>query len=120
VNVVKTNYTIESLREALKGQDAVICVLGMGGMKYQPTLVEAASDVGVKWFFPSEFGHNTGSEIVRSFVPALAGKRKVVETLMEKEKTGMSWTAVITGYFFDRVRTKPIPLAFTSCVFLFG
>ena len=106
MNVVKTNYTIESLREALKGQDAVISVLGMGGMKDQPTLIDAAGDVGVKWFFPSEFGHNTGSEKVRAFIPALAGKRTVVEKLVEKEKVGMCWTAVINGYFFDWVRIR--------------
>jgi hypothetical protein len=78
----------------------------MVGMNDQPTLIDAASDVGVKWFFPSEFGHNTGSEIVRNFIPALAGKRKYVEQLIEKEKAGMSWTAVINGYFFDWVRIR--------------
>jgi NmrA-like family len=109
VKVVKTNYTVKSLREALKGQDAVISVLGMGGKKDQFTLVDAASDVGVKWFFPSEFGHNTGSEIVRAFIPLLAEKRKVVERLAEKEKAGMCWTAVINGYFFDYVRIPPAP-----------
>ena len=51
----------------------------MGAMKDQPTLIDAAGDAGVKWFFPSEFGHNTGSGKVRAFIPALAGKRKVVE-----------------------------------------
>ena len=106
MNVVKTSYTIESLRKALKGQDAVVSVLGMGGMKDQPTLVDAAADVGVKWFFPSEFGHNTGSEIVRTFVPALAGKREVVKKLVEKEQVGMCWTAVINGYFIDWVSIR--------------
>ena len=75
-------------------------------MEYQPTLIDAASDVGVKWFFPSEFGHNTGSEIVCTFIPALAEKRKIIEKLVEKENGGMCWTAVITGYFFDRVRIR--------------
>jgi hypothetical protein len=101
VNVVKTDYTAASLAAALKNQDAVVSLLGSGalGGGAQLALIDAAAAAGVRRFIPSEFGHNTGSDAVVSLVPIFGGKRSFVERL--RSHSPLTWTAVITGLFFD-------------------
>src|SRR5258708_6076682 len=38
------------------GFDTVICLLGNYGMKYQPAIIDAAIEGGIKEFYPSEYG----------------------------------------------------------------
>jgi hypothetical protein len=100
VKVIKTDYTKENLVPVLKGQDAVLSLLGSPGLgDAQLALIDAAAEAGVKRFIPSEFGHNTGSDKIVGLVPMFGGKRKFVERI--KSHPSLSWTAVITGLFFD-------------------
>jgi len=100
VKVVKTEYTKESLVPALKGQDAVLSFLGSPGLgDAQLALIDAAAEAGVRRFVPSEFGHNTGSDKIVSLVPIFGGKRRFVDRI--KSHPSLTWTAVITGLFFD-------------------
>jgi hypothetical protein len=89
--------------EAFKGQDAVISIVGYTGIANQTHIFDAAIKAGVKRIIPSEFGINTSDERVLAIVPALSAKRRVVDWLVSKEKTGITWTAVITGPFLDLV-----------------
>jgi hypothetical protein len=54
----------------------------------------------VRRFIPSEFGHNTGSDAIVGLVPMFGGKRSFVERI-KSYGPGLTWTAVITGLFFD-------------------
>jgi hypothetical protein len=65
----------------------------------QLALIDAAAAAGVRRFIPSEFGHNTGSDAVVALTPVFGGKRLSVERI--KSHPGLTWTAVITGLFFD-------------------
>jgi hypothetical protein len=58
-NVVQSNYDLESLIQILKGQDAVVSMLGITAMAEQKILANAAIAAGVKLFIPSEFGSDT-------------------------------------------------------------
>ncbi|MCJ1394561.1 hypothetical protein MMC18_007440 [Xylographa bjoerkii] len=102
VNVATVDYSsIESLTEALKGQDAVVSCLGAFALACQPNLVEAASAVGVKRFIPAEFGADTLNPQVRAF-PILKDKFQVQKMLAEKyEETGMTYSLLFSGLFFD-------------------
>ena len=71
----------------------------------QLTLIEAAFAAGVKRFIPSEYGSNTANPEVVGLVPIFGGKQKIVDSLKSKESKGLSWTVLITGPFFDQVRT---------------
>ncbi|KAF2636539.1 isoflavone reductase family protein-like protein CipA [Massarina eburnea CBS 473.64] len=99
VKVLKADYTsIDSLTTALKGQDAVISLVGRPDA--QQILVDASIAAGVQRFIPSEFGSNTADPAVVAKVPIFKGKVGVIEYLQTKEKE-ISWSGVITGPFFD-------------------
>jgi hypothetical protein len=100
-HVTKTDYSAESLAEAFKNQDAVISIVGNSGFADQQKIIDAAVKAGVKRFIPSEFGSDTANETVREIVPIFNGKKAVVDYLKTKESDTFSWTALITGPFFD-------------------
>jgi len=102
-HVIKTDYSPDSLASAFKGQDAVISIVGNEGFAEQAKIIDAAVRAGVKRFIPSEFGSDTASETVRGIVPIFNGKKQVVDYLKSKESDTFSWTALITGPFFDWV-----------------
>ena len=66
-------------------------------------IIDAALKMGVKRFFPSEFGSRTYDDAVRAAVPTFDSKKKIIDYLKTKEDK-ISWTAVINGAFFDLVR----------------
>jgi hypothetical protein len=101
VEVVKTNYSPESLAKAFKGQDAVISIVGNAGFADQTKIIDAAVSAGVKRFVPSEFGSDTDNSEVRAIVPIFNGKKQVIDYLKTKESDTFTWTALITGPFFD-------------------
>lgn len=87
----------------MKGQDAVISILGGMGFADQKGMIDAAVKAGVKRFFPSEFGINGRSEAVRQLTPFFAVKQEVLDYLVEKEKDGLTWTSFIVGPVLDWV-----------------
>ncbi|KAE9994810.1 hypothetical protein EG327_000023 [Venturia inaequalis] len=99
--VVKTDYSPSSLATAFKDQDAVISIVGNEGFADQTKIIDAAVAAGVKRFIPSEFGSDTANDAVRAIVPIFNGKKQVVDYLRSKESSTFSWTAFITGPFFD-------------------
>ncbi|KAM3506036.1 hypothetical protein MY11210_007728 [Beauveria gryllotalpidicola] len=101
VKVVKTEYTEDRLAKALHGQDAVLCFINPGALDTESVIIDAAASAGVKWFIPSEFGHDTLDRRVLEALPLLQGKAKVVSQLRAKEHQGMQWTGIVTGLFFD-------------------
>ncbi|KKY24154.1 putative isoflavone reductase family protein [Diplodia seriata] len=103
VKVIQTDYTAPSLTTALTNAnaDALISLVGTPGFAAQKTLIDAAIAAGVQRFIPSEYGSDTSNPSVVSLVPFLAAKRQVVEYLVSKESATFSWSALITGPFFD-------------------
>jgi hypothetical protein len=63
-------------------------------------MIDAAIQAGVKRFILTEYGNNTcaaASELVLLY----AEKAKVIDYLKSHEATGLTWTAIYTGQFFD-------------------
>ena len=102
VRIQTVDYTsIESLTEALRGQDAVVSCVGAFALASQPNIIEAASAVGVKRFIPAELGADTLNQQTRAF-PILKDKIQVQAMLAEKyEESGMTYSLLCTGLFFD-------------------
>lgn len=90
----------ESLKDAFKGQDAVISLVGGMAIGDQNKLIDAAIAAGAKRFLPSEYGCNTADKRTHEIVPFFKAKSDTLEYLKSKEKE-ISWTAVATGPFFD-------------------
>ncbi|KIV99437.1 uncharacterized protein PV09_08868 [Verruconis gallopava] len=101
LKVLECDFSPESLAAVFAGQDAVISILGGTGFGDQKAYVDAAVKAGIKRFFPSEFGVNGQSKVVQEITPFFAVKQEVLDYLVEKEKTGMTWTALIIGALTD-------------------
>lgn len=101
VNVIRADYSnASSLTTALKGQDAVISIVGGVALGDQQKFIDAAIAAGVKRFLPSEFGGNTPDPRVSAVVPIFAAKTSAVEYLKSKESE-ITWSSLVTGVFFD-------------------
>lgn len=102
--VIKADYTsVDDLTKAFEGQDAVLSLIGYASAEHQKAMIDACIKAGVKRFFPSEYGHPLDNRNVDFLPPVFPVKDEIIEYLRTKESDGMSWTAVITGGFFDMV-----------------
>lgn len=100
VHKISDDYPLPELTEAFTGQDAIISTLPGQLSTIHIRLIDAAVEAGVKRFIPSEFGNNTCAA-ASDFVPLYGIKAKVIECLRTRESTGLTWTAIHTGQFFD-------------------
>lgn len=104
MTVVSVDYnSLESLTNALKGQEAIVSTLASAAIATQLLLIEAAAKAGVQRFIPSEFGSNTVYEKTRA-LPVFKDKATVQDALKEKSaaaNSGISYTLICTGPFFD-------------------
>ncbi|KAK7702216.1 hypothetical protein SLS64_009794 [Diaporthe eres] len=96
--VIKSDFSEESLVQALKGQDAVVSMLPIIALGEQTKVAEAAVKAGVKRFIPSDDLQK--SEDVIAAVPFFAPKKAQLDWLKTQEDR-ISWTGIITGPFFD-------------------
>ena len=102
VHKIAEDYPEAELLEAFKGQDAVVSAITTSSTAQQHAIIDAAVKAGVKRFLPSEFGSNTKNPKGRSVIPMLFdGKTSAVDYLKSKEKDGLTWSAIVTGPFFD-------------------
>ncbi|OTA66015.1 NAD(P)-binding protein [Hypoxylon sp. EC38] len=102
VTVKAVDYdSLDSLVDALQGQDAVVSNLGHPALTKQFLLIEAAVKTGVKRFIPSEFGSDT----LNPKTAALPGyKEKVdVQNALKKAaaESGLTYTFILNGPFLD-------------------
>lgn len=59
INVVKSDFNVESLSKVFEGKDAVISFLPILSLEAQAIAIEAAIVAGVKRFIPSEYGSDS-------------------------------------------------------------
>lgn len=102
VHRVSDDYPEAGLLEALKGQDAVVSTMATTNLHQQRGIIDAAIKAGVKRFVPSEFGSDTVNERAMALLPQyFKGKKDTVDYLKTKEKEGLTWSAFVTGPFFE-------------------
>ena len=92
---------MDSLTEALQGQDVVISTLGSTSLDKQLLLIQAAANAHVKRFIPSEFGSNTLNE-KNATLPVYKDKIAVQEALKKEAVSNrLSYTVICAGPFLD-------------------
>lgn len=102
VHRVGDEYPDDEVLAAFNGQDVVISTIATANVKQQKHLIDLAIKAGVKRFVPSEFGSDTRNEKALTILPQyFGGKIATVDYLMEKEKEGLTWSAFVTGPFFE-------------------
>ncbi|OJJ44460.1 hypothetical protein ASPZODRAFT_135286 [Penicilliopsis zonata CBS 506.65] len=75
IPVIRTEYTLPALTEALTGQDAVVCVVGPAGIHHQNTMIDAAEAAGVRRFIIDDFGWGPNVRGLPEFEPVRAQRR---------------------------------------------
>ena len=102
VHRIGDDYPDAELLAAFKGQDAVVSTLSHMAAGAHTRIVDAAVAAGVKRFVPSEFGSDTRNANALALLPAMfAPKVAMVDYLKGQEAAGLTWTAFVTGAFFD-------------------
>ena len=102
IHRVSDDYPESQLLSAFKGQDAIVVAISRASAHKQKNFIDAAVKAGVKRFVPSEFGGDTANQKALAVLPQLYGKKKeVVDYLKGKEKDGLTWSAFVTGPFFE-------------------
>lgn len=101
VHSIGDDYPESELLEAFKGQDAVVSTISATNNQQQHAIIDAAIKAGVKRFIPAEFGANSQDKGATELVPIFAMKNQVTDYLRTKEAKGLTWSAIVTGAFFD-------------------
>ncbi|KAI5863711.1 NAD(P)-binding protein [Durotheca rogersii] len=102
VSVKKVDYdSLDSLTDALRGQDAVVSTIASAALGKQLLLIDAAAKAGVKRFIPSEFGADTTHEKT-SPLPGFKTKLDVQEALKKAAaEDRLTYTIILNGPFLD-------------------
>jgi len=99
---ISNDYPEAELLEAFKEKDAIISTIATARAQQQKKMADAAIKAGVKRFVPSEFGSDTRNDRARAILPrTFEPKIDTADYLERKEKEGLTWTAFVTGPFFE-------------------
>ncbi|KAH7412831.1 hypothetical protein BKA64DRAFT_731109 [Cadophora sp. MPI-SDFR-AT-0126] len=94
----------EFLADTFAGIEAVILCLHHNSIPdLEIKLIDGAAAAGVKWIFPTEFGHDSGNkELTRVGIvnSKKLGPRKRIEELAEKNPD-LKWIGIINNPWFD-------------------
>jgi uncharacterized protein YbjT (DUF2867 family) len=96
---------MDGLTAAMRGQDAVVCVVGPAGIPLQTLMIDAAEAAGVQRFVVDEFGRVPGYESLPEFETMGETRKGVLRYAAQKVllNPGFSWSAVAIGHPFDWV-----------------
>jgi putative NADH-flavin reductase len=103
LKVLTSDFSEDSLLQVLKGQDAVVSVVGPGALKDQIPMIDAAEKAGVKRFIPSEFAATLS--VREDLNPLQEARSMVLDHLSQKSKANPNFThtPIATGSFIDWV-----------------
>lgn len=108
IQVAESDLSNDSLNSIFAGQDAIISCAGTTSLPDQIRWIDLAIANGVTRFLPSEFGMDSAHPNATTYLPIIAQKTKVISHL-KAHQDRISWTAIITGMFFDWALRVPIP-----------
>ena len=102
VHSIGDDYPAAELQSAFAGQDAVIASLANASVLKQKDFIDAAIKSGVKRYVASEFGSDIENDKAVELLPMFfKGKKEILAYLKEKEGDGLTWSAFVTGPFFE-------------------
>ncbi|KAM0355175.1 hypothetical protein ACHAPU_001039 [Fusarium lateritium] len=103
IPVIRTEYTLEALTMVLSGQDAVICVVGPAGIKFQATMIDAAEAAGVKRFIVDDFGFGPDFRSYPEFEAVRAQRTVGIDRAKEhaNANSAFTWTGIVSGNPID-------------------
>jgi hypothetical protein len=89
----------------MRGQDAVVCVVGPAGVPLQTIMMDAAEAAGVQRFVVDEFGRFPGHKGLPELEAVSASRAAVLRYAVQKALSNPSftWSAVAIGHPFEWV-----------------
>ncbi|KAH0378940.1 NAD(P)-binding protein, partial [Aureobasidium melanogenum] len=108
IRTLRIDYTAETLTKAFTNQDAVVCVVGPGGIALQKTFVDAVVAAGVKRFIIDDFGWGPTAKGFEEFGAIHASRREGWDYAAGKARKveGFTWTGLSTGNPIDWAMKK--------------
>ncbi|KAI4760324.1 NAD(P)-binding protein [Aureobasidium sp. EXF-3400] len=108
IPTLRIDYTLSSLTTAFANQDAVICVVGPGGISLQKTFIDAAVAAGVSRFIIDDFGWGLTTKGFAEFSAIHAQRREGWDHARSEaeEVEGFTWTGLSTGNPIDWAMKK--------------
>ncbi|KAG9600107.1 NAD(P)-binding protein, partial [Aureobasidium melanogenum] len=108
IPTLRTDYTPETLTQAFTNQDAVVCVVGPGGIALQKTFVDAAVAARVKRFIIDDFGWGLTAKGFEEFGAIHASRREGWDyaAANAREVKAFTWTGLSTGNPIDWAMKK--------------
>jgi hypothetical protein len=108
IPIIRTDYTLSSVTAAFTNQDAVVCVVGPGGISLQKTFIDAAVAAGVSRFIIDDFGWGLTTKGFEEFSAIHASRREGWDYAAKKaeEDPSFTWTGLSTGNPIDWVSTQ--------------
>ena len=103
INVVKVSdsYPEQELEPIFKAHDAVVVSISHASNGAQISMIDAAVKARVKRFIPSEYSSVAENREASELDFRNRDCEKIVQYLRTKESTGLTWTTVVNGLFFD-------------------
>lgn len=116
IPVIRTEYTLDKLTEAMAGQDAAVCLVGPAGIVHQVTLVDAAEAAGVKRFIIDDFGWGPSVRVVPEFNQVHAQRRLGWDRAKARAEANpvFTYTGITSGNPIDWVRINTNRHVFSS------
>ncbi|KAI5250723.1 NAD(P)-binding protein [Aureobasidium subglaciale] len=108
IPVKRIAYDLTSLTKAFANQDAIICVVGPGGIPLQNIFIDAAIAAGVKRFIIDDFGWGPEAHGFDEFAAIHKQRREGWDYAAEKaqEHKDFTWTGLTTGNPIDWAMKK--------------
>lgn len=103
--IAKADYTLESLTEVFRGQDAVVSAVAVPAAAQQTAMIDACIAAGVKRFIPSYFGYALDNQPIADMVAFTEPKRNILAYLEDKTalEAAFTYSSVACGVFIDWV-----------------
>ncbi|KAI5864722.1 NAD(P)-binding protein [Durotheca rogersii] len=103
IAIIKSEYTVERLTAALRGQDAAICVVGPAGNSTQEVMIDAAEAAGVERFIVNDFGWGPNFRSLPEFQQIGAQRRIAWERARELAEANprFTYTGITIGNPID-------------------
>ena len=95
-----TDFTRQSLEDALTGADLVISTVTAGDDCLQRRIIEACVVSGVKRVMANEFGLDSQNKQIQERLPAYNARSRVIDFLRDYEDD-LEWTAIAVGTILD-------------------
>lgn len=114
ISVKRVDYTFDSLKDALAGQDAVVCVLGPAGIGHQAAITDAAEAVGVQRFIINDFGWGPSIRGLPQFDEVRDLRLEAWGFARAKAETNprFTWTGISSGNPIDWALRRFPPMGF--------